>query len=84
MPKVTHLRPRHPNRQAAAVQVPAPVARLFREAGITQETLRRCEERDRYWLQAVEAEAAARGLAGPVTAAMEAAGVGAILEASGP
>ena len=29
-----------PNRQAAAVEVPAPVARFFREAGIAQETLR--------------------------------------------
>ena len=33
----------------------APVARLFLEAGITGETMRRCDETDRRWLEVLEA-----------------------------
>jgi len=59
-------------------EVPAPVAHLF--AGISPETLRRCDERDRYWLAVLGIPAHDS----PLESAMADAGVAAVLEASSP
>ena len=75
----------HPGKvQPGAVEVPAPVARFFREAGITQETLRDLDDLDRYWLAVLGEESAGRRLSPDVStaiAAMAAAGVAAVADA---
>lgn len=44
-----------PNVTDPPAGVPASVAGLFLEAGITGEALRRCDETDQYWLAVLEA-----------------------------
>jgi hypothetical protein len=54
--------PPDPSTAIEATEIPAPVAPLFEEAGITEETHQRCDEIDRYWLAVLREEAAGRGL----------------------